>query len=181
VTPVLTDLGTFTWAEKEINSIVAKGILFQGTDDKFYPERNITRAEFIYGLIRSLGLTASFGENFSDIYGDRYYSNEIGTARKLGIAQGMGNNEFYPDSTITRQDMMVLTARALKAAGKIDMGVSTELSAFDDSSEIAEYAKESVGRVTADGIIKGSGNKINPKGMTNRAEAAVILYRISKK
>lgn len=181
VMPALKDIGSFFWAEQQINAVVAKGILKPETDTVFNPEKDITRGEFLYGLIRSLGLTAGFGNNFSDINSNDYYYYELGTARKLGIAQGPGDNNFNPDSTITRQDMMVLAARALKAAGKTDMGTGTELAAFTDSSEIAAYARESVGRITAAGIIIGSGNRIDPKGLTSKADAAVILYRISQK
>jgi lactocepin len=179
--PNITDISSFSWAKKEISSIVVKGILKPDTATTYSPDSNITRAEFMYGLIRSLGLTAKFSSNFSDVNDKDYYYNELGIAKELGIAQGVGDNSFNPASPITRQDIMVLTARAMTKAGKLKTAVSADLSKYTDYSDIAVYAKESMGKIVADGIIIGAGNKINPLGMTNRAETAVILYRVNQK
>jgi len=61
-----------------------------------------------------LGLTVSFEGNFEDVKPGAYYYEAIGVAKKLGIATGSGNNQFKPQESISRQDMMVLTARALE-------------------------------------------------------------------
>ncbi len=179
--PGFIDIGSFSWANKEINAITARGILKVQTDTEFEPQGFITRAEFIYGLVRSLGLKAKLDGNFSDISNEDYYYNEIGIAKALGVTQGMGNNRFGPDNPITRQDMMVLTAKALKKAGKLDSSSSVDLSRFEDSMEVSDYARESITQIVADGIIIGSGNRINPRGATTRAEASVILYRINQR
>jgi|GEM_PF-201302 len=176
--PELKDIDECKWAEKEISAIVAKGILEPAGDAAFMPGGNITRGDFMYGLVRALGLSAGFEGKFSDISSSDYYYRELGIARALGIAHGTGNNEFMPEKEITRQDIMVLTVRALKAANKLGSTTATDMSAFEDGSEIAAYARESVGIMTANGIIIGSGSRINPGGTATRAEAAVILYRI---
>lgn len=179
--PTITDIGKYSWAEKEIKAIVAKEIMRAYSKSGFRPGENVTRAEFMYGLIRALGLSASFKDNFSDVDAGEYYYYELGTAKTLGIAQGQGDNRFMPEGSITRQDMMVLTARALKAAGRLNAAATGDLSGYDDIDDIADYAKESVKAVTAAGIITGSGNRINPMGLTTRAETAVMLYRLSNK
>ena len=86
---------------------------------------------------------------------------------------------FKPLEKITRQDMMVLTANALKIAGKIsDTGSESDISKFDDKDKIASYAAEGVATLVKKGIVLGSENKINPRGNATRAELAAIIYKI---
>jgi hypothetical protein len=42
------------------------------------------------------------------------YYNAVGIAKALDIAKGRGDNLFAPTETISRQDMAVLTVRALE-------------------------------------------------------------------
>ena len=56
--------------------------------------------------------------------------------------------------------------------------VSMTLKTFADAAKVADYAKESVVRVIAQGLVAAQDGRINPLGNTNRAEAAVLLYRI---
>ncbi|MNR36210.1 Endo-1,4-beta-xylanase A precursor [compost metagenome] len=83
---------------------------------------------------------------------------------------------------ITRQDMMVLIERAMKAAKK-DFAAGTEesFSGFSDVSKVASYAKQSISTLIMNGIIIGDGSKINPLGNATRAETAVLMYRIYNK
>ncbi|HPW40743.1 MAG TPA: S-layer homology domain-containing protein, partial [Bacillota bacterium] len=92
---------------------------------------------------------------------------------------GTGNNKFSPDESITRQDMMVLTERALRMLKKLEVqGSASDLDRFADKTLIAAYATDSIASVVREELIVGSGDRINPLGSTTRAEAAVFLYRI---
>lgn len=107
------------------------------------------------------------------------YGKEIAIAKKFGIALGMGHNKFMPDKNISRQDMMVLVDRAFAHMGiPMTSDVSMTLKTFADAAKVAGYAKESVVRVIAQGLVAAQDGRINPLGITNRAEAAVLLYRI---
>lgn len=57
-------------------------------------------------------------------------------------------------------------------------GTTEDLQQFSDRGLVASYAVDSVASVVKEGLIIGSGDKINPLGNTTRAEAAVFLYRI---
>jgi len=75
--------------------------------------------------------------------------------------------------------MMVLTARALEESkGLKILGDSTVLDQFSDKNDIAGYSAESLAALVSEGLITGSGDKLNPRANTIRAEAAVFLYRI---
>jgi hypothetical protein len=171
------------WARKAIEVMASKGIT-NGTGDgtTFSPNVNITRADFMVLLIKTLGLTAEFTENFDDVKPGTYYYNAIGVAKKLGIAAGSGNNRFKPTESISRQDMMVLAARALeKYQGLETADNSAALESFSDKKDIAEYAVNSFATLVESGLIEGSGNKLTPRSFTTRAEVAAFLYKIYNK
>jgi hypothetical protein len=176
------DLKAVPWAKDSIEVLASKGIL-KGTSDKEYsPRPYVTRADFLYSLIRTLGVDAVDDGNFDDISEDAYYYKELGIAKKLGITNGTGSNKFSPDAHITRQDMMVLTERALRLVKRLkQQGSADELQQFADRSLVAAYAVNSVATVVKEGLIIGSGGKVDPLGNTSRAEAAVFLYRIYNK
>lgn len=174
-----SDLGGAEWARKAIEVMSSKGITSGTGNGTFSPGVNITRADYMVLLINTLGLTADFTENFDDVKPGAYYYSVVGAAKKLGIAAGSGNNRFNPTESISRQDMMVLAARALeKYQGLKAAGNNTVLEKFSDKGDIAEYAAGSLAALADAGMIEGSGNKLNPRSYTTRAEAAVFLYNI---
>ncbi|HHV99934.1 MAG TPA: hypothetical protein GXX36_10270, partial [Clostridiaceae bacterium] len=176
------DIEHVSWAKKQIEVLASKGIIKGINDKEFAPDANITRGDFILLLVRTLGLNVEFEDNFDDVNVGDYYYEAIGIARKLGIAKGQGNNLFNPKDTISRQDMMVLTERALVILNKINKtSVIKEIDRFIDKEQIAEYARESIEALVKEGLIKGDGSRINPLAKTTRAEAAVFLYRIYNK
>jgi len=133
----------------------------------------------LYFLIRTLNVDTKFDENFKDISKDAYYYKEIGIAKKLGITTGVGHNTFIPDASIIRQDMMVLTERALRMLQKFKFqGEISDLEKFTDKSLIAAYATDSMASLVKEELIVGIGDKINPMSNTTRAEASMFLYRI---
>ena len=88
---------------------------------------------------------------------------------------------FDPNSKITRADLTVIAATALKKlSGYADVSdVSDSLAMFKDASEIPSYAKGSVALLTSEGIIKGiTTDTFAPKKFVTRAEAAVIIYNL---
>lgn len=172
------DIGKFDWAKKQIEVLAAKGIIEGTSETEFRPEMNITRADFITLLIRTLGLTAAVDSNFDDISKSDYFYESAAIAKKLGIAQGVGNNKFNPGEQITRQDMMTITARALKLAKKLKETDTTVLDAFEDTGKVAPYAVQSIAELYKAGLVKGDGNILNPEGNATRAETAVLMYRI---
>ncbi|MEA4963324.1 S-layer homology domain-containing protein, partial [Lutispora sp.] len=61
------------------------------------------------------------------------------------------------------------------------MGNTSALDGFSDKGDISAYAAESLAELVREGLITGSGNKLNPHSRVTRAEAAVFLYRIYNK
>lgn len=173
------DLESTVWAKKQIEVLASKGIMEGRTDNVFAPQVGITRAEYIAALVKTLGVTAKADTNFKDVAERSRYYEEIAIAKKLGISNGSENNCFKPEDTITRQDMLVLTERALRSLGKLSsIGASADLERFTDRAEVKDYAAASIAALVKEGLIEGSSGKLNVKSDTTRAEAAVFLYRL---
>lgn len=182
VSKTFSDLDDILWAKKPIEVMASKGIINGIGADHFLPSTNITRADYLVLLIKTLGLSADFDDNFDDVKFGNYYYEAIGIAKKLGIATGNENNQFNPAEIISRQDMMVLTARALEMSKGLKPTTDFKrLNIFTDKEDIDEYAVNSIALLVEEGLITGSGDKINSCSNTTRAEAAVFLYRLYNK
>jgi hypothetical protein len=173
-----TDLTGYDWAKMQIESLAAMGVINGTSETTFGPEMNITRADFMCMLMRAMKLDNAIDSNFSDVPSAAYYYQAVGTAKKLGIAMGKGDNLFMPKEKISRQDMMVIIARAMKITGKKLDDSATDLSGFKDSSKVAPYAVNAAAQLVKAGIVTGNNGAINPEGTATRAETAVIMYRI---
>lgn len=173
------DMSEYGWAAEAVNFLYDKGIEDENEDMLFRPGEAITRGEFAKFLIRTLELkTTSLQGNFSDVDKSADYAQEVATGKALGVLNGVGANMYNPESAITRQDLMVICARAMRYFGPVAAN-NTKLDLFPDNSDIADYAKSDVTAMVELGIIKGNADgTINPLGNTTRAEAAVIMQRI---
>ncbi len=178
---VFTDLKKVPWAEKAIEKLLAKGIIKGNAEKRYYPERDITRGEFVGMLIKVLGLNADFTDNFTDVQKYDEYYQQLGTAKALGIIQGESCNRFRPKDPILRQDMMVYSTVALGVAKKLRKTVSVKvLDKYEDKYETSCYAFNSSATLVGEGLIVGCKNKLNSHSNASRASAAVLLYRIMK-
>lgn len=181
VTKSFADVQHVQWAKQAVEAMAARDIIKGITEDNFAPTASITRADFIVLLVRVLELKGSGTSTaaFSDVQPTAHYAQAVAIAKELGIASGFEDNTFQPDSSISRQDMMVLTAKALKAAGK-PTASNGNLVPYSDAASISTYAKESVASLVGSGIVNGKNGKIAPAEPLTRAEAAMVLYRIWK-
>ncbi|MBE7681481.1 endo-1,4-beta-xylanase [Paenibacillus sp. P13VS] len=179
VTKSFADVQHVLWAKEAVEAMAARDIIKGISDESFAPSASITRADFITLLVRALELKGlgTTTAAFSDVQPTAYYAQAVAIAKELGIASGFEDNTFKPGSSISRQDMMVLTAKALKAAGKPSVG-SGNLASYSDAASISTYAVDSVTSLVESGIVNGKGGKIAPTESLTRAEAAVILSRI---
>ena len=177
-TETFTDLANHAWAKDAIYTLKNKGIISGISDTEFAPANNIKRGDFILILTRMLSVNDAFTENFADVPESAYYYNAVGSAKAAGIAQGSGEN-FMPENSITRQDLITLAYRAFLAKGYITETTDlTSLDAFGDKDSISDYAKTSMASMVKAGIIQGADGNVNPQGNATRAEVAVMCARL---
>ena len=179
-----SDIEDYPWAMSAIENLAGAGIVNGYENGTFLPNNSVKRADFLLMLLNAMGVDTSEKSdgNFTDIDPERYYYNAVGIAKSMGLANGNGDGTFSPDSTITRQDMMILAKRAMEISTGNTISADTGvLNKFADKTDISEYALESLAAMVNEGMVSGTGNSIEPKANTTRAQAAVIINRIYEK
>ncbi|SFT14168.1 S-layer homology domain-containing protein [Paenibacillus sp. BC26] len=179
--PAFQDLANVKWAQSSIYGLSARGIVEGDGHGAFDPKRDVTRAEFVKMLIQALDLQdAQAKAEFSDVSDSAWYYLEAASAVKLGILTGYEDGSFAAARPITREEMLVMAARALKAAG-IETVATRKPLTFTDAAQIAAYAAADVRKLNEAGFVDGDDlGRLAPKARTSRAEAAVIVYRLLK-
>lgn len=176
------DLDGYDWERKEIEILAARGIIKGTSATTYKPGNSLTRADFTLLLVRALGLNARVVSNFADVHQTDYFYNGMGIAKALGIVKGTGNNMGCPREAITRQEMMVMAARALRLFGKLEEGTTEDLEGIFDKGDIADYAILDIASLVKSGIVpEQETTTIRPAELATRAEAAKLLYRIYNK
>ncbi len=177
--PQFGDLEEYRWAEEAIETLGGVGIVTGKEDGVYAPAENITRGDFAAYLIRTLGLRSDSTENFTDVEADAPYAKEIAVGKALGILNGVGDNMYNPEATISRQDLMTICARGMEYMEKLGKERADISAYFSDAALVADYAGDAVAAMVHAGIVQGNADgTVNPLGFTTRAEAAVIMHRI---
>ncbi|MCP1134164.1 S-layer homology domain-containing protein [Paenibacillus polysaccharolyticus] len=183
-----SDLAGVPWAQKAMEALAVRGVVdATGSEDtrQLHPKQDMTRGQYVQWLVASLGLNGSSTEPFKDVNEQSSYYKAVNIARSLGITDGAGDGRFKPESTITRQEMMTLTVRALVSAGLIDdeaqNSSATDLARFRDAVQINSYARESVAALVNLGIVGGYNGEVKPAAEASRAESATLIYAMMSK
>ena len=98
---------------------------------------------------------------------------------QLGITEGTTETTFEPDRNITREEMTVMIKRF---ADVMEITLPDgDLSVFDDSAKISEWARGSVASVSAAGIMNGiSETEFSPLTYVSWEEFLVVIPRVYK-
>ncbi|MGE7271105.1 fibronectin type III domain-containing protein [Brevibacillus panacihumi] len=164
------------WAESSIMRAAENGIAGGYPDGTFKPNHSVTRAEFIVMLagamkLEGYGPTLMFSDH--DHIGT-WAKQAVAQAVEAGIVGGYEDGSFRPNERITRAEMAVMIARALKL--QHNNYVST---GFADEEEIPHWVKGAVEAIRNQNLVSGrSGNRFAPNETATRAEAATILLRM---
>ncbi|MFC5404287.1 Ig-like domain-containing protein [Cohnella soli] len=164
------------WAETGIKQAVALGIVKGYPDGTFKPDRAVTRAEFVVMLLKALKLDVPETTTlFTDLDTIGSWGKEaLLQAVQAGIVAGYSDNTLRPNAVISRTEMVVMAARALKL--KLENIDSTD---FADDGDIPEWGRAAVAAAKEQGLVQGqTNNKFNPDAATTRAEALTLILRL---
>lgn len=177
---------TWHWAANDVNELASR-LIVNGVDgSRFAPDRSMNRAEFTTILARGLGLWSHTSQgSFHDISSQDWFSHSVDTVAGYNLVSGYGDASFRPNQEISRQEAMVLIARAMKLVG-IQKTMSQEevdrvLAAYSDGEQISSWARESVALCVSTGIAMGNRNKLTPEGSVTRAQMSVMVLRLLQK
>lgn len=178
---VFNDLDLVGWAEESIVRLASAGVVSGTGNNMFTPNGLVTREQFVKMILLALDLPAD-GENaaFTDVSKQDWYYSYVISATELGIVTGKDNGSFGAGEYVTREDMVTIAARAVKAANAALPAVSTV--SYTDEADISAYAKEAATAFGSAGIITGMPDgSFMPKDFSTRAQAAVMLDRLMQK
>lgn len=165
------------WSYAALNSAVENGIL-NGNNNHLYPNRALTRAQMAAIINRVFGAEEQADISaFQDVKAGDWFAADLAKAVCMGTFQGNGNM-LYPNRDIKRQEVMAVLARALK----LDTADTSNLDNYQDSDQIADYAKGAVAAMLRSGYVSGyADNTIRPQNSLTREQMAQILYNIFQK
>lgn len=167
------------WAQSDIELLASKLIVKGETSTRFAPEQQITRAEFAALLVRSLGLDAQgTAVKFKDVKTSDWFYGAVAAATDAKIVNGLEDNSFHPLAPISREEMAVMTLRALTYAGYTSSASNSSnvLASYKDKGSIGSWASASVSELIANQVMNGmTETTFAPKALATRAQAVKIL------
>src|SRR4029453_3186075 len=118
-------------------------------------------------------------DEFNDIHPSDWFSGAVSTAFKAGLINGYEDGSFRPNANITREQMVTMIIRAMKAGGKEFQADIAVLNRFADRASIGEWSMAAVSQALGAGLIQGmSDDTFAPNKPATGAQAAAILKRM---
>lgn len=177
------------WAEDFLLEGYGRGILQGYPDGTCQPDSDVTRAQFVTFLWRSMGEPEpSAPSDFTDLNPKaEYYLDAVAWAQEMGYIIGVGDNKFLPDNSISRQEVATILHRAAGGmpGGELMFG-SIYDNYFTDSADTPAWAKSAVYWAVYNEVWcgKGSvetGNVLASREAASRAEIVVMMVRYQDK
>ncbi len=164
--------------EGYIEAIAAAGITAgcnPPRNDRYCPDRQVTRGEMAAFLVRALDLTWDGGKDWFDDDDGSGFESSINRLAAAGITSGCGTRTYCPNDTVTREQMAAFLVRAY------DLDGSTAGNPFIDDN--GSPFEDHIEKLRASGVTKGCNPPINnrycPSSPVRRDEMATFLARAS--
>ena len=175
----IVDLGAFDdeneaeWAKDAIHHLRSLGII-EGHENYIRPNDPVTRGEIAKMLVEAFEI-----EKEAQTQGGGAWWNEYAQRGMIsGIIEGYENGDFGGGDLLVRQDMAVLISRVVSYK-QIPVYSKEQEKEFNDSNEIADYARQSVYDMQKYGILSGMGeNMFAPRSYVTRAQAITAIYNV---
>lgn len=175
-----TDISSSHWSYEAVKSLYSQNIISGTSATTFEPDRLVTREEFIKMLVSTFGMYNANAKNvFTDVPDSDWCASYVASAYEKGLTTGKGDGSFGRGETLSRQDMATLADRCADIA-KLGLANINSM-VFTDEADFASYAKDSIYKLAASGIINGVGNAMfSPYTGCTRAMAAKVCNELLK-
>ncbi len=160
------------WAKADVDKAISLGLVPK--ENRIDYTGNITRLDACR-LLNNLMPIAESAEAEKSPFSDTSDEN-IANLYSLGIINGKTETLFCPYDHITREEFAKTLAKASEVL-KID-AESAKPKMYADQGEISDWAKSSIDKTTALGLIEGNGGKFRPKDSITKEEVITILLRL---
>ena len=177
--PVIEDVPSDYWASMEINAVVKEGIMPLYEDGTFAPEVVVRRVDFATWVLNALENSTfqiTVPNNFSDVTSDTEGYEAILRNDQLGLIYGYPDGTFKPEKVITKAETNSIMSHITK---DVPFG-ETVLNQYIDKNDIPAWAVHTYEKTIRYGLFVNypNPNELLPKKDLNRAEAAVLLYKL---
>lgn len=170
-----SDVKKTDWFYSQVMTMTEKGLFVGKGNNLFCPNDTMTRAEFITVVVRALYPNADLTLERDQVWWQPIY--EVATEKRIITESEFSINSI--EQTITRQEMALISVRALYTLGETDIEDYTDI---PDINTVGTYYRDYVCKAYGAGIIVGDNNgNFNPQNTLTRAEATTVLYRIVNK
>ncbi|WP_202707443.1 InlB B-repeat-containing protein, partial [Sporosalibacterium faouarense] len=167
------------WSKEAVNDMASRLVIDNPTT--FKPDANITRGEFAEYITKALGLYrtgVAKEDKFTDVSIKNNLADAIEIATQYGIIKGCPDGTFKPDAKISREQAMVMYARAMDIVGLKEVD-DNRIENYIDKGKIADWAYNDVKKTISVGVFNGKTNEtINPKDTFTYAEAATAIRNL---
>jgi len=166
------------WAQADVLAAANRGWMLGTSVSAFSPDMPLTRAQAAAIMVRVLGLSgesvSSSAAGFKDVPAGHWAQQDILIAKQHGLIQGISDDRFAPDQSITREQMSVLLSRVLQLQPK-----SGTAATFSDVPADS-WSAEAIAAMSSNGLVDGyAGGTFRPGASLTRAEMATLLSRVA--
>ena len=175
------------WSKAAVNDMGSRLIVSGIADGLFGPDRSVTRAEFAAIVASGLGLKPQAGaSSFADVRANDWFAASVNAATAHGLISGYADGTFRPQELITREQAMVIIAKAMGVTG-LQAKLPTQateavLRPYTDGAHVSAWAARSVADNVQAGVAQGKGNgQLDPQANMTRAEAAALIRQLLEK
>ena len=172
------DVPSGSWYYDDVAYVYDTGLMTGLTVTAFGPNLSTTRGMIVTILWRMENEPAAKnGCPFADVRRGSYYEQAIAWASENGIVTGFDASTFAPDRTITREQLAAILFRFAAYRGMDAVTLRENLSSFQDQAAISAYAVSALNWAVGEGLMQGTGDKLEPTGSATRAQVAAMLRR----
>ena len=172
------DVPSGSWYYDDVAYVYDTGLMTGLTATAFGPNLSTTRGMIVTILWRMENEPAAkHGCPFADVRRGSYYEQAIAWASENGIVTGFDASTFAPDRAITREQLAAILFRFAAYRGMDAVTLRENLSSFQDQAAISAYAVSALNWAVGEGLMQGTGDKLEPTGNATRAQVAAMLRR----
>lgn len=176
------DIPSGSWYYDDVAYVYDTGLMTGLTATTFGPNLSTTRGMIVTILWRMENEPAAkHGCPFADVRRGSYYEQAIAWASENGIVTGFDASTFAPDRAITREQLAAILFRFAAYRGMDAVTLRENLSSFQDQAAISAYAVSALNWAVGEGLMQGTGDKLEPTGNATRAQVAAMLRRFMQR
>ena len=164
------------WGAESICSLYDEGVVNGYSEKTFSPNTQMSRAEFVKILVRSMGYNVYAVQSaaFTDQSTDDWHYAVVSFAHSKGLVSGYADGSFHPNDHITRAEALELLVNASGIASADTSDLSHRF--YDVTGD--DWFATSLAIGLENGIVKGYGDgSFRPHNSITRAEACEMLVK----